>query len=95
MFEMGRRARLGVAVRLGYHRTVPELLKKRGWPLDEDLVVVLASALACKAQEAGGTRFRRPVGADGLPGLWPIEETSRTASRIIESLELTELIEPR
>lgn len=93
MFDMHRRARLGVAYRLGLHKRVPDLLRKRGWPTDEGLNVVLAAAIACKVQGAGGEVFRRPAAADGLPeGRWGRDEIKLTASQIVASLELEELL---
>lgn len=94
-FELHRRARLGVAMKLGYHKVVREHAVKKGWPEDEDLLVVLACALACRAQNAGGQRFRRPPAADALGDLWPATEPARTSSRIIEKLELEALVTPR
>lgn len=86
----------GTARGLQLLQRVPEYLRLRGWPTgDPDLRSVLCAAIACKAIGAGGTRFRRPPGADDCGGSWPREEESRTASRIIERMGLDVFLEPR
>lgn len=94
--DMHRSAMIGGAVRaLGLVKRVPEVLKARGWPVDDDLVSVLIGALACKKWGAGRTRFRRPSSAEGLGGLWPADKASVTASQIVDTLELDDLLSPR
>ena len=95
MKDAHRRARLGVAYRMGLHKSVPALMKQRGWPWqNDDLVAVLAAAVALKAQGAGGQMLRRPAAADGLGGLWPAASLAATAKQICDTLELDDLLQP-
>lgn len=94
LFDTHRRARLGVAVRLGYDKAAASYLREKGWPHDGGLMVVLACALACKAQNAGGTEFRRPSDADGCPA-WPADAQKATASVIVDALDAGHLVDPR
>jgi hypothetical protein len=80
---------------LGLARRIPELLRKRGWPIDQDLVSVLGGAVALKKIGAGRQPFRRPPLADRLGGMWPADSAAMTASQIVERFELQELLQAR
>lgn len=94
--ETHRRALLaGTARALGLLKRVPEFMRKRGWPSnDQDLVAVLTAAIICRKWNAGRTRIRRPEGANYLQDLWPAEASVVTANHIVDTLELDDLLEP-
>lgn len=84
----------GTARGLDLHKRLPELMRSRGFPTDDvDLVSVLKAAVALKAIGAGATLVHRPSGADALRGAWPADSGTRTASQIVEELELQRLLE--
>lgn len=86
----------GAAKALGLVQRVPELMRTRGWPADDqDLVAVLITAVACRKWGAGREVFRRPKAADGLGGLWPLHAQRVTANHIVDTLELDDLLSPR
>ena len=72
---------------------IPELLRKRGWPLDLDLCCVLAMAIGHKKIGLGRQLYRRPPAAEGCGGKWPVDAGSLTASQIVTELELTDLLQ--
>lgn len=91
---MMRRKLIGKAIEvLDLERRLPAVMLRRGWnPGDEDLKACLALALACKRLRAGKTRILRPQGADVFGEKWlPI--AIMTAERLVEELELEELLE--
>lgn len=102
--EINKRAWLcGAAKALGLVKRVPEFMRRRGWPYqDESLVAVIIAAIACKVVlaapkgrpvgNAADTKFRRPAAADGLSGLWPADKPVVTAAQIVDTLELDELL---
>lgn len=92
---MHKRAALrGAARALGLVKRVPELMNQRGWPhANQDLVAVLIAAVACKKLGAGAQLFRRPDAAGACGGTWL--EGNKTASQIVEALDLHELLTPR
>ena len=72
---------------------VPELLRRRGWPVDLDLCCVLAMAVGHKKIGLGRQLYKRPAAADGCGGRWPAEAGKLTASQIVADLELTDLLQ--
>lgn len=91
-----RHALIAGSVRgLDLRRRVPLLLKERGWPVDEDLVAVLATAVGLTKVGAGATVMRRPPAADGCAGWWPREWERRRASQLVADLELRSLLQGR
>jgi hypothetical protein len=73
-------------------KRMPELMKRRGWPAeDDDLRSVLQAAVVLKTLGAGATLIKRPPSADALGDVWP--DGKRTASQIVDALELHELLE--
>jgi hypothetical protein len=91
----------GPARTLDLHKRLPRLFKKRGWPLDEDLLAVAGAAIAltCMGQIMRGSirglrLFRRPAAAEGCGGKWPLEAGKLTAPQIVAELELDDLLRP-
>lgn len=84
----------GVAHGLDLVKRLPEFMKNRGWPPDQDLTSVLIGAICCFVLGARGQRFRRPKAADALGDLWPFEAGATTAKQIVDTLELDDLCKP-
>lgn len=85
----------GIARRLGLYQRVPELMRKRGWPAeDQDLASVIYGAVACAKLGANFTWFKRPPGADALAPLWPRDQERVTAKQIMDTLDLDDLLQP-
>lgn len=95
--EVARRAVLaGVERALGLPQRMRDLLRARGWPADdEDLVSVLSAAVACVKMRAGRTKFRRPPAGAACSSTWLGAGDARTATQIVDLMELSELLEPR
>ena len=94
--EVARRALIaGVQRALGLPLRLIDLLRSRRWPVDDDLVAVLSAAVACRKLGAGATRFRRPPAAGDCSNTWLGAGDVRTASQIVDVMELGELLEPR
>ena len=88
--DQHRRARVGVAFRLGLDKIVASTCKERGWPMDEDFVVVLAVAVGLFMQGAYGQRLRRPLACDApvLANRWPKPSLYVTAKAIVDTFDL-------
>jgi hypothetical protein len=55
-------------------KRVPEFMRKRGWPAeDQDLVDVIAVAVGLTKIGAGANPVYRPPGADAMRGAWPAD----------------------
>lgn len=76
-------------------KRVPDLLRRRGWPEDPDLVAVISAAVGLKKIGAGRTLIRRPHAAGGCGGKWPVDQPRMEARFIVEQLELSELTQGR
>jgi hypothetical protein len=83
----------GSARALGLYLRVPQLLRKRGWPQDGDLIAVITAAVALKRIGGGRTVIKRPPGADGCQEMWSPKFPRLTASQIVDELDLHELLE--
>lgn len=91
-----RHALIAGSVRgLDLRKRVPQLLRERGWPQDEDLIAALCVAVGLTKVGAGATVIRRPPAADGCAGWWPREWERRRASRLVMDLELDVLYQNR
>ena len=78
-----------------FHR-VQEFMRTRGWPSEDvDLAIVLCLAVGYKKLGAGLQLLRRPPGADGLKGLWPMDQPRVAARELVEMLELQDLLQNR
>lgn len=79
---------------LQLEKRVPEFMKARGWPAtDDDLRSVLQVAVVLKSLGAGATVIRRPAAASELGGKWPDDAGARTASQLVDALDMQELTE--
>lgn len=78
---------------LQLERRMPEFMKARGWPAaDDNLRSVLQVAVVLKSLGAGATVIRRPPAASELGGKWP-DDGARTASQLVDMLDMLELTE--
>lgn len=93
--EIIRRVHLaGAASALGLLERVPEHFKRRGWRQDEDRIATALAAVCCVFLGAGNQRFRLPVGARDDAGWASLAAPVVEAWRIVEALDMRELLEP-
>jgi hypothetical protein len=73
--HLSRYAFLAGPVRgLDLQKRVPEFMRQRGWPAeDEDLVTCITAAVGLSKIGAGATPIYRPPTADALRGAWPAD----------------------
>lgn len=91
--DVARKALLAGTYRaLGLEGRMPMRFKARGWALD-DRAHIASAAVCCVKLGVGLTSFKVPPGTNDSPE-WKALYGGASASRIVEALELGDMLDP-